>query len=76
MQRTGKVLVEKKFYKSDFNEVWADPEYLGYVDALLSARMTRKLSNSDEAVLDTESYEEVRAAAMEINLEDIPDLDA
>tara|TARA_B100000519_G_scaffold190715_1_gene190455 strand:+ start:184 stop:1377 length:1194 start_codon:yes stop_codon:yes gene_type:complete len=73
---TGEIEIEKKFYKNDFGEVWSDPEYKGYVDALLSACMTRKLTNEDDASLDTESYEEVRAAAMEINLEDLPDLDA
>jgi len=32
------------------------------------------MSDDEHAMLDTESYEEVRAAAMEINLEDLPDL--
>jgi protein RecA len=72
--KTGEALVEKKFYKNDFGEVWRDPEYKKYVDCLLEACMIRKMTNADAAVLDTESYEEVRAAAMEINLDDLPDL--
>ena len=74
--KTGEVLIEKKFYKADFGEVWTDPQYKGYIDDLLEACMIRKLEDPNEAFLDTEAYEEVRAAAMEINLDDIPDLDA
>ena len=74
--KTGEVSIEKKFYKADFGEVWADPQYKGYIDNLLEACMIRKLEDPNEAFLDTEAYEEVRAAAMEINLDDIPDLDA
>ena len=73
---TGEVLIEKKFYKADFDEVWESPEYKTYIDNLLEVCMIRKLEDPNEASLDTESYEEVRAAAMEINLEDMPDLDA
>jgi len=73
---TGEVLIEKKFYKADFGEVWESPEYKTYIDNLLEVCMIRKLEDPNEASLDTESYEEVRAAAMEINLEDMPDLDA
>jgi recombination protein RecA len=72
--KTGEILEEKKFYKNDFDEVWADPKYKGYIDDLLEACMIRKMNDDAEAMLDTESYEEVRAAAMEINLEDLPDL--
>jgi recombination protein RecA len=71
--KTGEVIVEKKFDKADFEGVWKDPEYKPYVDALLEACLVRKMTNDLD--LDVESYEEVRAAAMEINLEDIPDLD-
>ena len=73
---SGEILVEKKFYKADFGDVWKDLEYKGYIDSLLEVSMIRKLQDPDEAFLDTESYEEVRSAAMEINLEDMPDLDA
>jgi recombination protein RecA len=72
--KTGEILVEKKFYKADFGDVWKDPEYEGYVDTLLGLCMIRKLQDPEQAMLDTESYEEVRAAAMEINLDDLPDL--
>ena len=74
--KTGEILAEKKFYKADFGDVWTDPEFGKYIDSLLGACMIRKLQDPDQALLDTESYEEVRAASMEINLEDLPDLDA
>jgi recombination protein RecA len=73
---TGEILIEKKFYKADFKDVWKDPLYQKYIDALLELCMIRKLEDPNAAELDTESYEEVRAAAMELNLEDMPDLDA
>lgn len=71
--KTGEVILEKKFYKADFGDVWKDPEFKGYIDALLSECLVRKMESDID--LDTESFEEVRAAVMEINLEDLPDLD-
>jgi recombination protein RecA len=64
--KTGEVLVEKKFYKSDFGDVWKDQECKQYIDALLAECMIRKIS-SNEFDLDAESYEEVRAVAMELS---------
>lgn len=72
---TGEVILEKKFYKADFGDVWNDEEYKGYVDTLLDACLTRKLENPADANLDTESYEEVRAAALDLDLDGIEDLD-
>ena len=53
-----------------------DPEYKPYVDSLLESCMVRKMSSEEHANLDTESYEEVRAAAMDLDLDSLPDLDA
>jgi recombination protein RecA len=74
--KTGEVLVTKKFYKADFGDLWKDPECGEYIDSLLGLCMIRKLEDPEYAFLDTESYEEVRALSMEMNLEDLPDLDA
>ena len=74
--KTGEILVEKKFYKADFGDVWEEEEFKPYIDALLESCMTRKMTDDEEANLDTESYEEVRSAAMMIDIEDLPDLDA
>jgi recombination protein RecA len=65
---TGEQLLEKKFYKADFNDVWRDPEFKPYVDDLLEAAMIKKLENSD-LDLNIESYEEVRSVAMEMDLD-------
>ena len=62
---TGEVLVEKKFYKNEFDEVWKNPEYKQYIDQLLSIAMVRKLSDAEEIDVDTESYEEIRSIAMD-----------
>ena len=74
--KTGEILVEKKFYKADFGDVWKEEEFKPYIDVLLESCMTRKMTDDEEANLDTESYEEVRSAAMMIDIEDLPDLDA
>lgn len=61
-QDTGEVLVEKKFYKADFCDIVSDPEYSPYIEAMLEDALVRKSQQS----VDLESYEEVRAAAFEI----------
>jgi recombination protein RecA len=63
---TGEVLVEKKFYKADFDQILNDPDYSGYCDNLLEKAMVRIMSNSENEDFNSESYEEVRAASMEI----------
>ena len=63
--KTGVVKVEKKFYKQDFNEVMYSSEYGGYVDSLLKACLVKEFEPSI-ADVDTESYEEVRSVAMEL----------
>ena len=66
-QKTGEVLVEKKFYKSDFEEIISDPQYGPYCEALLERAMTRTMNNSQFADVDSESYEEVRSISMDMS---------
>jgi recombination protein RecA len=61
--KTGEVVVEKKFYKADFDKVMKDPEYSDYIDNLLEAALVRKI-NVEEMDIDINSYEEVRSVAM------------
>ena len=68
-QKTGEVLVEKKFYKADFGDVWKNPEYSSFIDDLLEATMVRKMASNDSLDIDPESYEEVRSIAMEAESE-------
>ena len=65
--KTGEVLLEKKFYKADFDQILADDDFAPYCDMLLSRAMTRSLEDPNEASVDLESYEEVRSVAMEIS---------
>ena len=64
--KTGEVLVEKKFYKSDFGEVLETPEYKCHLEDLIEHVFVRKMSDPSAAEVDTESYEEVRAIAADL----------
>jgi protein RecA len=65
-EKTGEVLVEKKFYKADFNKIIEDPLYTSYIDDLLEDAMVKVMGDPDEADIDTNSYEEMKAVALEI----------
>ena len=64
-QDTGDVIVDKKFYKSDFNEIIKHPEYGQYVDMLLEKAMIRKNENDDPDI-DPESYSEIQEVAKQV----------
>ena len=64
--KTGEVIVEKKFYKSDFDQVINNPEYAPYVNALLESSMIRKMDNPENMNIDPESYEEVRSISLDL----------
>jgi len=63
---TGETVLEKKFYKADFDKLLKDPQYSKYLDALLNRAMVRKMSTSDGIAIDAEAYEEVRALSLEL----------
>ena len=65
--KTGKKLVDKKFYKADFNEILESPEYGQYCDILLKKAMIKTMSGTEHAHVDLESYEEVRSVAIDIS---------
>jgi len=62
-KETGVVMVEKKFYKSDFDKILADPQYSDFLDDLIEAAFIKVLSTNEGLDIDTDSYEEVRAVA-------------
>ena len=64
----GEQIVEKKFYKADFDQILVDTEYKQYLDMLISKALIRK--NNEEVDIDAESYSEVEALSQEM-LEDI-----
>ena len=59
------MIVDKKFYKANFDEIIDHPEFGKYIDMLLEKAMIRK-NNDDEPDIDAESYEEVKAIHDEI----------
>jgi hypothetical protein len=63
---TGKNILEKKFYKPDFDKILTDPQCSPYLEDLLKKAMIRKMEDSSEANIDSESYEEIRAVSMEL----------
>ena len=56
---TGEVIIDKKFYKANFDEIVKSPETGSYIDMLLEKVMIRK--NQEDPDVDHESYEEIRA---------------
>ena len=63
---SGKKVLDKKFYKTEFGELISDPEYAPYVNAVFNAAYAEVMGNSQAANLDTEAYEEVRQVALDI----------
>jgi len=63
---TGEVLIEKKFYKSDFDKIMSNPEYTSYIDDLLERTLVKQHQSADDMDIDPESYEEIRSVAMEM----------
>ena len=64
--KTGEVIHEKKFYKSDFGVLLKSDEYRLYLEDLIEAAFVRKMSDSSEISVDEESYEEVRAISLDL----------
>lgn len=55
--QTGEILIEKKFYKSDFINIMNDPQYKPYVDAVIEATYTI-VSSSDTVIGETPESDE------------------
>lgn len=67
----GEMIIEKKFYKSEFGQIMKDPQYRQYVDMLIDAALVKKSVTEEDIDIDPESYEEVKAVA-----EGLTDLDS
>ena len=72
--KTGEVLVEKKFYKSDFEDVLSNPDYKDYLEDLIEQSFVKRSAKAEDLDIDSESYEEVRAIADELE-ESLSDLE-
>ncbi len=62
---SGEVIVDKKFYKAEFDKIINHPEFGQYIDMLLEKAMIRK-NESDEPDIDHESYSEVQEVARHV----------
>ena len=68
--KTEKVILEKKFYKADFGEVWADPKYKPFVDIVFNNAFAEKTgNNAKNADIDAESFEEIRQISLSLEEE-------
>ena len=65
-KKTGEVIVEKKFYKSDFGEILENPEYKPFLDKLIECAFVKGARSIEEYDIDQDSYEEMRSIALEI----------
>jgi protein RecA len=70
--QTNKTVAEKKFYKADFKEVWADPQYKQFIDLVFNKAFAEKTGNNLSAEIDAESFEEVRQISLDLE-EDLID---
>lgn len=71
--RTGEVIAEKKFYKTNFNEIINSPDWSDAVDILTEAAMIKKLGTPEGVEIDHESFEEVQSLASELGMDDYVD---
>lgn len=54
-------ILEKKFYKADFGDLWKDPQHKPWIDGLLEKALIRTTVSTSDLDIDPESYEEMRA---------------
>lgn len=71
--RTGEIIAEKKFYKSNFNEIINSSEWKDAVDILTEAAMIKKLGTPEGIEIDHESFEEVQSLASALGMNDYVD---
>lgn len=57
----NEAIVEKKFYKADFGDVWKDPNNKRWIDGLLEKALIRTSVGVNDVDIDPESYEEMKA---------------
>jgi hypothetical protein len=68
-EKTGEVLAEKKFTKSGMEDLLNDPKYAAYIELMLQHILVKKFEGNPD--LNTDSYEEVRAVAMDMAESDL-----
>lgn len=61
----GEEIIEKKFYKAEFQSIIDHPEYGPYINTLLERVMIRK-NKTDDPDIDPESYSEIEEVAKQV----------
>jgi len=64
----GTIIDSKKFRKIEFNEIIEDDFWGPIVEIILKNAMVKKMGTSDGVDIDTESYEEMKALADELDI--------
>ncbi len=64
----GTIIDSKKFRKTEFNEIIEDDFWGPIVEIILKNAMIKKMGTSDGVDIDTESYEEMKALADELDM--------
>jgi hypothetical protein len=64
--KTGEVLINKKFHKTDFGDIMRDPQFKPYVDSIIETALTRtyeqvKQDHDDRLPVDPDGYETVES---------------
>ncbi len=62
---TGELLIEKKFYKADFDAILNDPTSVRYINNLIDDMMIKKFASEPD--IDPESYEDIRSLSDNID---------
>lgn len=62
----GVVLVDKKFYKSDFQNMLQDEQYKKYLDMIIEEVYTKKSFDISDMNIDAESYSEIEALSNDL----------
>jgi recombination protein RecA len=63
-EKTEEIILEKKFHKSDFEDIIDDPQYVEYIDALIEDAFVKRSNKGQE--INTESYEEIRQVSFDL----------
>ena len=61
----GESIINKKFYKAEFDKIMTHPEYSQYIEMILEKVMIRK-NETDDPDIDPESYSEIEEVAKQV----------
>ena len=68
--KEGEIIIEKKFHKTDFDQIMNSAEYKNYVEDLIELVFVKNALTEDDIEIDHESYTEVEALSKELEVND------